>query len=321
MATFSKPSIIYALVTSLLISCFISACKSDKKENKTENPKKEKPKHIVITTESMDFNMPDTISSGWNTFVYQNKSPQTHFFIVDKYPEGKTSKDVEELIAPIFDKGMQLIMQNKAEDGFAEFANLPEWFSDVVFLGGSGLLSPNHTSSTTIHLNPGKYIVECYVKMSNGVFHTSMGMVKDLVVSPEVSLLQEPIADKTISISSTKGIIIDTESSITPGNYTFAVNFEDQIKHEHFVGHDINLVKIHNNADLKVLENWMNWANPQGLIEPAPENFTFLGGVNDMPSGHKGYFKVNLDEGHYAFISEVPDPSGKNMLKRFQVSN
>ena len=26
----------------------------------------------------------------------------------------------------------------------------------------------------------------------------------------------------------------------------------------------------------------MNWADPKGLIEPAPAGFTFLGGVNDI---------------------------------------
>ena len=38
----------------------------------------------------------------------------------------------------------------------------------------------------------------------------------------------------------------------------------------------------------------MNWANPKGLIEPAPIAVTFIGGVNDMPEGNKGYFTANL---------------------------
>ena len=41
-------------------------------------------------------------------------------------------------------------------------------------------------------------------------------------------------------------------------NHTFSVYYKDQIVHENFVGHDVNLVKLDNNVDLKVLENWMN---------------------------------------------------------------
>jgi len=90
---------------------------------------------------------------------------------------------------------------------------------------------------------------------------------------------------------------------------------------ENFVGHDINLARLSENADLEALNNWMNWADPKGFIEPVPEGVTFLGGVNDMPTGSKGYFTVALEPGNYVLISEVPNPSGKNMLKTFVVSD
>ena len=63
----------------------------------------------------------------------------------------------------------------------------------------------------------------------------------------------------------------------------------------------------------------MDWSNPKGLIEPAPTGITFLGGVNNMTEGQKGYFTVNLEPGRYILISEVPNPASKNMLKTFVV--
>ena len=209
-------------------------------------------------------------------------------------------------------------MEGKSEEGFAEFAKLPEWFSEVVFVGGSGLLSPGETAETTLHLKPGKYIIECYVKMSNGVFHTSMGMTEDLVVLDTDSGMTEPEADIDIVLSSTEGIVVN--DSISRGEHVLSVHFKDQIVHENFVGHDINLVRLEENADLNELETWMNWADPKGLIEPAPKNIKFIGGVNDHPAGSTGYFKVNLQPGRYALISEVPNASGKNMLKTFEIS-
>ena len=305
----------------IIVSCtflFIQSCKSDKKETQHETLVEEKDNVIEIITENMDFQMPDTISSGWNTFRYKNLSPQTHFFLIDKYPEGKTSEDAEKLVAPVFDSAMKLIMEGKTEEGYAEFAKLPEWFGEVVFVGGSGLLSPNQIGETTLNIKPGKYIIECYVKMSNGMFHTSMGMTKDIVVTTTDSGNKELEADIPITISSTDGIVFN--DSISSGKHTFSVYFKDQIAHENFVGHDINLVKLEENADIKVLENWMNWADPKGLIEPAPANITFLGGANDMPVGSTAYFSLTLKAGKYALISEVPKALSKNMLKTFVVS-
>ena len=64
----------------------------------------------------------------------------------------------------------------------------------------------------------------------------------------------------------------------------------------------------------------MNWADPKGLIEPAPSTITFLGGVNDMPAESRGYFVATLEPGKYALISEVPETIRKKMLKTFVVS-
>ncbi|WP_430468244.1 hypothetical protein [Winogradskyella ouciana] len=313
----AKTSLIGLFIIVLSTFLSLQSCKNDKKETEQDTIVEEQENVIEIITEEMDFQMPDTISSGWNTFRYKNLSPQTHFFLIDKYPEGKTSDDAENLVAPVFDSAMKLIMEGKTEEGFAEFSKLPEWFSEVVFVGGSGLLSPNQTGETTLNVKPGKYIIECYVKMSNGVFHTSMGMTKDIVVTDADSGNKPLTSDVDISISSTDGIVFN--DSISPGEHIFSVLYKDQITHENFVGHDINLVKLDENANLKELENWMNWADPKGLIEPAPNGVTFIGGVNDMPEGSIGYFSANLEPGNYALISEVPNASSKNMLKTFEV--
>lgn len=294
------------------------SCKKDKKASEQEIAEVKKENVIDIVTRHMDFEMPDTIPSGWITFRYKNMSPQTHFFLIDNYPDGKTSEDAKKYVAPVFDSGMKLINEGKAEEGFAEFANLPEWFSDVIFVGGSGLLSPGQTAETTINMKPGNYILECYIKMSNGIFHSSMGMTKDIVVSDEESGNAEPEADIDIELSSTNGIVFN--DSIKAGTHIFSVQFKDQIVHENFVGHDINVVKLDEGADLKVLESWMNWADPKGLIEPAPDLFTFLGGINDMPANNTGYFKETLSPGKYVLISEVPNSMEKNMLKTFEVT-
>lgn len=292
-----------------IIFLFMQSCSPDKKKD-----------HVIeIVTEVMDFQSVDTIPSGWNTFNYINKSNETHFFLLDKYPAGKTLEDAEKEVIPPFQNGMDLINEGNDEEGFAEFNKLPAWFFEVVFSGGSGLVSPKNSSLTTIKLEPGYYIMECYVKMANGTFHNAMGMAKALIVTEEDSGHLPPEASVEMTISSTEGIIINVP--IASGLQTFSIYFKDQITHENFVGHDLNLVKFSDDANLEALESWMNWADPKGLITPAPDGVTFLGGVNDLPEGTTGYFEVNLEPGNYAWISEVPNAASKNMLKTFSVED
>lgn len=307
----------------LFLQCLLISCSGEKKTEvqpmKESSKEDESPTAIEIVTENMEFQVQDTIPSGWNLIRYKNMSSQTHFVLFDKYPEGKTLDTVREKVIPFFDSGMKLINEGNPEDGFAEFGKLPEWFGQVRFFGGNGLISPGQTSETAIYLEPGLYFIECYVKMNNGVFHASMGMIEDLVVSEEPSSYPEPEADVDIVISSTEGIVFN--DSIPAGTHTFSVYFKDQIVHENFAGHDVNLVRLGENADLEALEKWMNWADPEGLIEPAPEGLLFMGGANNMPAGSKAYFKANLEPGNYVLIAEVPKARSKNMLRAFSVGD
>ncbi|GAA3576213.1 hypothetical protein [Snuella lapsa] len=309
----------------LLIFIFLLNCKSDKKgsaekETSTEQVETAKSidKLVRVTTKSMEFICSDTISSGWNTFQYQNQSNETHFILIEKYPPGKTIDTMETVVVPIFTKGMDLINAGKPDEGFAAFGALPKWFSEIKFLGGVGLTGPGQTSESTIKLDPGHYILECYVKMPNGKFHSSMGMAKAIFANDSDSGNIPPETNVEITISSTEGINYGNE--IKKGKNTFSVYFKDQVVHENFVGHDVNLAKLDGNTNIDALGAWMNWADPKGLITPAPSGVTFLGGVNESPQGHTSYFTVNLTPGTYAFISEVPNASKKGMLKTFTVS-
>lgn len=318
MEIVSRPVIL--LVISL---CFFISCKNKKNTNITkESNKVEEVKEVTsnvidVITRSMEFQCVDTIPSGWNTFRYQNLSNETHFFLLDKYPEGKTVEHTLTDVAPVFAEGMDLINEGKAEEGFAAFEKLPEWFFGVVYSGGSGLIAPKHTAVTTVKLDPGYYIMECYVKMPNGKFHTLMGMAKPIIVTEELSGNIPPEATVNITLSGEDGISYD--KTISKGMQIFSVYVKDQKPHENFIWHDVNLVMITESASEEALEKWMDWSHPKGLITPVPDGVTFLGGVNDMPAGSTGYFTVDVKPGKYAFISEVPNTKAKNMFKVFEV--
>ena len=97
------------------------------------------------------------------------------------------------------------------------------------------------------------------------------------------------------------------------------MHFKDQTVHEHFLGHDVHLVKLDESTDLDALNNWMNWSAPTGLSGLGVEGVTFIGGTQEAPAGDTTYFTAHLKPGNYALIAEVPDPRSKGMLQTFSI--
>lgn len=275
---------------------------------------------VDVTIETMDFQMPDSILSGWTTFRVNNKSAMIHLGVVERMPEGYGLREQQDEIAPVFQQGMDLIIAGDMEGALAKFGELPEWFGQIVFLGGPGLMSPGKITETTVFLEPGTYLLECYVK-TDGIFHSYNpnpamdGMVAQFTVTDVPNGAPAPVPTFEISIGDEGGMKVGDDPYAGP--HTIAVHFEDQVLHEHFLGHDVHLVRLTPETDVEILVDWMNWVLPVGLQTPAPADF--LGGINELPAGDTGYFAVTLQPGEYAFIAEVPAADEKEMFHRFTV--
>lgn len=310
----------YSYFGIILLVLFTIACKADKKQNEQTEPEKKENNVIEVITRSMDFQTADTLKSGWNTFAYKNLSGEVHFFIMDKLPSDSiVESDINDHLMPPFDDGMKYLIEGKTDSAMVAFGHVPSWFNDVKRYGGTGLISPGNTAFSSINLDPGKYMMECYVKAANGEFHSSHGMWKFITVVDENTNSSLVKADHTISVSSTDGYTFDTQPKT--GKNRFKVAFIDQVPHEHFSGHDVNLIKYEASANIDSLVYWMNWMNPTGLRTPAPKGFTFLGGMNNCEAGEIGYFEVDLKAGNYLLISETPKADEKGMLKTFVVND
>ncbi|MGK7313028.1 MAG: hypothetical protein ACN0LA_12390 [Candidatus Longimicrobiales bacterium M2_2A_002] len=272
------------------------------------------PNVVEVTSTGMNFSAPAAIPSGWTTFRFRNRTDVTHFFVLERLPAGKTVADSRAEVVPVFQAAMDRIMAGDPEAGFAEFERLPAWFADVAFVGGAGLTGPNRTSTATVRLEPGTYVIECYVKTPDGTFHSSVGMTAGLTVSDERTAAGEPEADVRVMLGDDGMELLDAPGA---GEHTFGVRFESQRVHENAVGHDVHLVRLSEGTAPEDVAAWMSWADPAGLATPAPA--AFLGGVQEQPDG-TAYFTATLEPGRYALVAEVPDPIGKNMLVTFDVN-
>ena len=305
---------IIIFTTILLV---LASCKENKETKTSENDVETKQNYVEVITNGMDFKTVDEIKSGWTTFKYVNKSYEPHFFILEKMPDTLGIETYKKDLFPPFTSAFEYFEKGEIEAGMKEFEKIPEWFYKVELAGGVGLTSKKTTSKSTIFLEPGTYVMECYVRMPNGMPHTFMGMVKELKVSEETNDSKAPKADYNIDIASEKGITF--VDSLQTGNYTFSVKFEDQKQYEHLMGHDVNLVKIESDSLISSLNNWLNTVDFKAFRTPVPEGLWFLGGVEDLPSGKTGYFEANLEKGSYVLISEIPNAVERKMIKAFTV--
>ena len=283
-------------------------------------PSPGEPNVVDVVATGLTFEAPSELPSGWTTFRLRNESGMIHFALLQRLPEGVGIQDQQEQVAPIFQEGMDLLNAGNAAAAVERFGELPEWFHRIVFVGGPGLISPGRTGQASVFLEPGTYLLECYVK-TDGVFHSynpdpsTYGMIHQFTVTERSSGAPEPTATLEIRLSSAQGI--EVEGIVAPGEHTIAVHFEDQKVHENFVGHDVHLARLTDDTDLDELATWMDWTQPTGLESPAPVQF--LGGTQEMSSGETAYFSVSLEPGRYAWIAEVPFSEDKGMLVMFSV--
>lgn len=275
---------------------------------------------VQITAVGMTFEGPAEIPSGWTTFQFVNASPMIHFALVDVPPEGITAEEFTLTVGQYFQDAMDGMNAGDEAAVNAAFAKFPEWIGQLGRHGGPGMLSPGRTGQTTVYFEPGRYFLECYVK-SGGVFHTTspgngkLGMMMDLTVTSEESGNPEPTSNVTLAVRNSGFEIV--AGSFRPGHNTIRVDFLEQQALPSFVGNDVHLMVVDDQDSIARADAWLDWRAREGLEDPSP--VTFLGGINDMPAGSHGYITVELPPGDYAFIAEVPNPSGSGFVLPFTV--
>lgn len=278
--------------------------------------------HVVeVRAVGMTFEGPSEIPSGWTTFKFVNASSMIHFALVDVPPAGITTEIFTNTVGRHFQDAMDGMNAGDEEAVNAAFARFPAWIGDLGRRGGPGLLSPGLTGQTTVYLEPGNYFLECYVK-SNGIFHTTspgdgkVGMMLDITVTDAENNAPEPTANVTLAVRNSGYQIVD--GAFRPGTNTIRVDFIEQQALPSFVGNDVHLMRVESEDSVREADAWLDWRTKDGLEDPSP--VTFLGGINDMPAGSRGYLTVDLEPGDYAFIAEMPAPQAAGFVLPFSVA-
>jgi len=271
------------------------------------------PAVVEITTTNYAFNAPPSFPSGWVTLHLTNEAEEPHFMTLARLPEGRTfeeySRDVAGPFATLY-KEYRAGTLEQAEFFAQLTAALPDWFPPES-RGGIALTSPGQSAQTTVYLEPGDYVIECYVRPPDpdgDKFHNELGMLRPLVVTAEATDATPPDADVEITLSNYE---ITVEGELTAGTHTIAVHVAEAP--EGLIGHDVNLVRLEPEDDLSEIATWMSWVD--ALQSPAPA--LFLGGAEQAEPGLTSYITVDLEPGRYAWVSEGYGAQG--MVREFTI--
>lgn len=268
----------------------------------------------VVEVVARDFNfiVQDSLPSGWNKLHFKNSGHAEHFFFLNLLPDSISYEQYQSEVVRPFELVFDSIKAGMPKDKAFELlgSSIPGWyFTEVRPMGGTGILSMGKESDIWLNLDPGTYAMECYIK-EQGVFHTTLGMIKEITVTSDSSTVEPPESNVKMILTNFEFAV---EGDVKRGRNIFEVVINE---HPQFgLGNDVHIVKLDANSDLDDIAYWMDWSNVEGLQSPAPAKF--FGGIQEMAIGQKGYFAADLEPGEYAWISEGSATRG--MIRKFTV--
>ncbi len=269
---------------------------------------------VDIIAEDYALSAPDEIPSGWTTFRFRNEGEEPHFVLVSRLPEGITIDDYQTDLSVEFVRAWYAVRDGELDQEAAMarlFGNLPEWFPGLEFLGGPGLTGPGLASETTLNLEPGNYVLECYMKTEAGEFHYSEGMIRPIRITETRSAAAPPSSDIRITLSNFE---LDIEGDLTAGRNVVEVHIAENP--EQGFGHNVHVARMSPATQVSDVVKWMNAFDVNGFSSPGP--VTFIGGAQIMPAGHTAYVTLDLEPGTYLFVSEYTGHMG--VLKEVTVA-
>lgn len=253
-----------------------AACTVDKADEESRRGTREAfaqapataPNLVTVTAREFAFGAPATIPAGLTTIRLVNEGKEMHHVQLIRVGEGHTAAE---------------LMEASRTEGPP-----PSW---VTFVGGPNAHAPGTPSDATMVLEPGEYVLVCFIPSPDGVPHMAKGMMKPLTVVPASPNAAAPTADVTMTL---RDYGFDVAPEITAGKRTIEVVNAAEQSHEVFV------------ARLepgKTPQDLLAWIQSQQGPPPALP----MGGTTAMSKGERNQITADFTPGEYVLLCFVPD--------------
>lgn len=224
---------------------------------------------LAITATDFAFDAPDSVPAGYTTIRVTTKGRELHHASLVRLEQGKTAED---FIAALKAGGPP-----------------PAWMVDA---GGPNPPVPNGgVSEVTEMLEPGNYVIVCFVPSPDGTPHVMKGMLRPLTVTGPVTAAAAPVPDATITLADYS---FTMSAPLTAGHHVIRVDNTGMQSHEIFVARL---------APGKTAMDLVHWVESQKGPPPAEP----LGGVAAIAVSDTTYLPLDLTPGHYALVCFLPD--------------
>ncbi|HVH68639.1 MAG TPA: hypothetical protein VM716_12300 [Gemmatimonadales bacterium] len=238
-------------------------------------PRAADPTLVTITAIDYAFQGPDTIPAGLTTLRFINQGKELHHVSLVRLGGGKTVAD--------FQAGLQAAMKNHTPP--------PAW---IAFDGGPNASTPGDTATTTQLLEPGSYVLVCWIPSADGVPHIMKGMFRPLTVVPAAATgAMEPAADVVVRLTDYD---FQFAQPLTAGRHTVRVESVGAQPHE---------IVVTALTPGKTLQDFVTWEQG-GERGPLPTG-RWLGGVTTLDAGKHAQFTATFAPGDYLVLCFWPD--------------
>ncbi|CAN5920262.1 hypothetical protein BH11GEM2_BH11GEM2_12020 [soil metagenome] len=227
----------------------------------------------VVTVHAREFSFvaPKSIKSGVSTFRLVNDGKEMHHLQITRLEKGKTMAD---LAAALKNPGPP-----------------PAWMTQV---GGPNPAVPGGTVEATLALEPGSYVMTCFVPSPGGATpHFMKGMIAAFTVMPEATGAADATPDATVHLSD---YTFTLDKPLVAGHRVLKVVNDAKQDHE------VILVAL---APRKTAADVGNWVEKEMMKGPPPGKP--IGGMAGIANGRTGSFPVDLKAGTYGLICFIPD--------------
>lgn len=274
----------------------------------------EGPPLLEVTAKDYELQTRQTeIPAGWSTVELTNEGQEVHNLEFARFPNDGNYETLR-VVLGVRDTLLEKLTAGAIDS--AEFAKAFQeavrrhdagWISSLENRGGTGIASPGRTVRTTVHLEPGTYLVVSGLRDSTGTSHLQRGMRRKLVVTEDSSGASPPAPDVEIWLADYE---LEVEGEMTRGRQTVAVHFGERPDEGERPFLNLELMPLDAEASVEDVAEWF-----ETVQAPAPVEF--LGGVPAMPAGATAYINVDLAPGRYAWVSDATRTHG--MKKVFTV--
>ena len=231
---------------------------------------------VTVRASEFAFAAPATIAPGQVTFRLVNAGKQLHHVTVLKLEKGTTFAD--------FEKGLK---SNKLDP------------ASLTAMGGPNAALPGATIDATLTLEPGNYVIACFIPSpGEETPHAMKGMYKSLVVSAGgvlqagMAMAPAPVPDTHLEL---KDYSFKLSNPLTAGKHTI------HVMNEAAQDHEVVLVRL---APGKHATDFASWAMT-GMKGPPPA--APMAGMAALSKGRAGIFTENFTPGTYGLICFVND--------------